>query len=156
MFDGHAGDFVVQLVHTHFKLNLMRKIQKAAILKRLDTLVLDYQNCKSDYEYNQVEPKIDERSEEFMEFLKVAVVCLQQQNCTMDTPGFNEKFDELVQMSKMQEYKLQKDYEAKCYVKNGKINYKNMLIDELLLAEYYSLNLAREFVSKIMLFFNFL
>lgn len=117
----------------------------------MDNLVLDYRNCKSDNEYNQ--PKnslaLDERSEDFKAFYQVAVTCLSKANCTMQTPGFQQKFAELIEISKGQEIKLQKNYEPKCYVKNGKIDYKKMIIDELLLVEYYSLNLAREFVSKL-------
>lgn len=150
VFDGHGSDYVVNLVHAHVRENLIRKIQKAVQLQPVAIPDLQiFFNCKPNYQYFKIKPVINvsEKDPKFLKFYNIAISCLANLSCTMQTPGFQERLQEQLVSNINKVYEIEKNYDAMCYLENGEINYQKMLIDELLLVEYFSLTLTRELVS---------
>lgn len=129
----------------------MDKIEEAARLMNSKTQNYDQTDCKNDSEYNTKKFRklipLNERSDKFIKFYNTAFDCLWNETCSMNTTGFKNKIYETISKVKTKTYAMEKNYQAKCYIENGKINYTKMISDELSLIEYNVLRMAQKMVS---------
>lgn len=146
MFDGHGGDFVVKFIHKHMQENLLQKLAEAQSFSN-DTNIskIDCKN-ESDYKMNLGVP-LEERSNNFLKFYKMAADCLHKQSCHINDDVFKNKIYSMILKIRSKTQRMQKNYNARCYVDSGQIDYVKMIVDELLLIEYHVLMLAQSIVT---------
>lgn len=108
-------------------------------------------DCKNESDYkrlNAVTTPLAERNERFLQFYNVAADCLYNQSCDINDDVFKDKIYSMISEIRSKTHRMEKNYNARCYVESGQIDYTKMILDELLLIENYVLMLAQKIVNS--------
>lgn len=145
--------------------NLYNKITESSnILKGIKPNEPFVKPTQCDDENDEKEAKKDDgkstsaqRKASFRKSYSTAEDCTGKPNCNQERDMFMDKLNSIVRtkdsfLNRNTQNVKPKEFDAKCYIDNGKINFGKILTDETLLADYKLNEAAKKMVKIIVMF----
>lgn len=151
VFDGHGGEFAADYARDYLVPNLYNKITESSNLlkgtKPNEPFVKPAKECDDDDNDEKDAKKDDgkttsaQRKASFRKSYSTAEDCIGKPNCNQERDIFMDKLNSIVRtkdsfLNRNTQNVKPKEFDAKCYIDNGKINFGKILTDETLLADY--------------------